>query len=264
MPRRRAVRLAQPEPRPRAVPEAAARQGELSEKEMWGMALPHPAHGPIEALPRDAEGFIPAYYFRSPQEIEEEGLEPPADAAPPIAPAPASEAVVPGDPALPALPPVRRARLDGFDPGKQRAFLSVLAETGSVAQACAAVGIARSTAYKLRLLPEAQSFRVAWEAAMAQGVRLLADTALARALDGVEEPVFWKGEQIGTKRRYNDRLLMFLLQNRWVYAPLVAPEPGKPFDRTALHSVAGLSGALDRIAPREADAGAGPRLRRLL
>ena len=98
----------------------------------------------------------------------------------------------------------------------------------------------------------------------AQGVRLLADTALARALDGVEEPVFWKGEQIGTKRRYNDRLLMFLLENRWVYAPLVAPEPHKPFDRTALHSVAGLSGALDRIAPREADAGAGPRLRRLL
>lgn len=276
MPRRRAIRLAQPEPRPRAVPEAAARQGELSEKEMWGMALPHPAHGPIEALPRDAEGFIPAYYFRSPQEIEEEGLEPPAGTTLPLCPTPADGLAQSGslsgplpDPALPALPPpslpsVRRARLDGFDPAKQRAFLSVLAETGSVAQACAAVGIARSTAYKLRLLPEAQSFRVAWEEAMAQGVRLLADTALARALDGVEEPVFWKGEQIGTKRRYNDRLLMFLLENRWVYAPLVAPEPHRPLDRVALHGIAGLSGALDRIAPPAPDPQAGPRLRSLL
>lgn len=45
MPHRRAIPPAQPEPRPRAVPEAAARQGELSEKEMWGMALPHPRTG---------------------------------------------------------------------------------------------------------------------------------------------------------------------------------------------------------------------------
>jgi len=292
MPRRRPVRLAEPEPRPLVPAEALARLGELSEKEMWGTQLPHPAHGPIEALPRDAQGFIPAYYFRSPHEIDEEGLEPPdglrpGPGAPLRGPAPGAPAATPTDaphaagttdgagpsatpddtPGLPVplpdapLPALRRARLDGFDPAKQRAFLAVLAETGSVAQACAAVGIARSTAYKLRMMPEAQSFRVGWEQAMAQGVRLLADTALARALDGVEEPVFWKGEEVGTKRRYNDRLLMFLLQNRWVYAPLIAPDPRKPFDSVPVHGLAGLAAALDRIAPPEPDAQAGPRLR---
>ncbi|PXA83820.1 hypothetical protein DMC47_42205 [Nostoc sp. 3335mG] len=291
MPRRRAVRFEQPEPRPLVPAEALARLGELSEKEMWGTQLPHPAHGPIEALPRDAQGFIPAYYFRSPQEIDEEGLEPPAGLRPgpgvplrgPAPGAPADGLATQGAltgagpsagasgassdaPALPdaPLPALRRARLDGFDPAKQRAFLAVLAETGSVAQACAAVGIARSTAYKLRMMAEAQSFRVGWEQAMAQGVRLLADTALARALDGVEEPVFFKGEEVGTRRRYNDRLLMFLLKNRWLYAPTMAPDPRHVHDRVPVHGIAGLSAALDRIAPPEPDAQAGPRLRTLL
>lgn len=283
MPRRRAVRFEQPEPRPIACKEAASRLGGLSEKEMWGMAVPHPAHGPIEVLPRDAEGFIPAYYFRSPEEIAAEGLEPPAGAAPAWSRALAAPdgergrageavplALVAGapDPDAPdaphaALPALRRARLDGFDPARQRAFLTILAQTGSVQQACQAVGIARSTAYRLRMMPEAQSFRVAWDEAMAQGVRLLADTALARAIDGVEEPVFWKGEEIGTRRRYNDRLLMFLLKNRWLYAPDAAPDPRKLFDREPVHSVAGFAGALDRIAPAEPDREAGPRLRSL-
>jgi hypothetical protein len=85
MPRRRPVRLAQPEPRPLVPAEALARLGELSEKEMGGTQLPHPAHGPIEALPRDAQGFIPAYYFRSPHEIDEEGLGPPEGLRPGMA-----------------------------------------------------------------------------------------------------------------------------------------------------------------------------------
>ena len=35
-----------------------------------------------------------------------------------------------------------------------------------------------------------------------------------RALNGVEEPVYHRGELVGTRRVYNDRLLMFLLRNR--------------------------------------------------
>lgn len=35
-----------------------------------------------------------------------------------------------------------------------------------------------------------------------------------RALNGVEAPVFHGGEQVGTPRIYNDRLLMLLLNNR--------------------------------------------------
>lgn len=175
-----------------------------------------------------------------------------------------SDALQPAEPPAATLPALRRARLDGFDPPKQRAFLCVLAETGSVQQACAAVGIARSTAYRLRMMPEAQSFRVGWEEAMAQGVRLLADTALARAIDGVEEPVFWKGEAIGTRRRYNDRLLMFLLKTRWLYAPNAAPDPMRLHEREPVHTTAGFAAALDRLAPPEPDREAGPRFRPLV
>lgn len=34
--------------------------------------------------------------------------------------------------------------------------------------------------------------------------------------------MFWKGEQVGTRRRYNDKLLMFLLRGRdpFHFAPL--------------------------------------------
>ena len=35
-----------------------------------------------------------------------------------------------------------------------------------------------------------------------------------RALNGVEEPLYSYGKLVGTRRRYNDRLLMFILRNR--------------------------------------------------
>lgn len=35
-----------------------------------------------------------------------------------------------------------------------------------------------------------------------------------RALNGVEVPVYAYGKIIGTRRVYNDRLLMFMLRNR--------------------------------------------------
>ncbi len=45
-------------------------------------------------------------------------------------------------------------------------------------------------------------------------IGLHGDVGSERALHGIEEPVFWKGEQVGTRRRYNDKLLMFLLRGR--------------------------------------------------
>ena len=36
--------------------------------------------------------------------------------------------------------------------------------------------------------------------------------ARRRAIEGVEEPVFHKGEQVGTLRKYSDVLLIFLLK----------------------------------------------------
>jgi hypothetical protein len=69
-------------------------------------------------------------------------------------------------------------------------------------------------AYLLRRHPQADSFRKAWAAALALGVQRLADVAMERALYGVEVPVYHFGAVVGTRRVFNDRLLMFLLRNR--------------------------------------------------
>ncbi|MGQ7829281.1 hypothetical protein [Altererythrobacter sp. Z27] len=112
--------------------------------------------------------------------------------------------------------PVPRAkpRSNGWKPDIQRAFIEALADTGSVKAACRRVGRTEHGAYMLRRHPEAESFRAAWEAALALGIRRIEDVAMDRALNGVEVPVYSYGELVGTRTVYNDRLLMFLLRNR--------------------------------------------------
>jgi len=117
---------------------------------------------------------------------------------------------------LPAFTPVPRqyARHDGWTPERQRAFIEALADTGSVDAACKAVDMAQRGAYYLRRQPGAESFRAAWTAAVDLGVQRLEDAAMERALHGVEEQHFAQGELVRTRRRYNDRLLMFMLRSR--------------------------------------------------
>jgi hypothetical protein len=38
------------------------------------------------------------------------------------------------------------------------------------------------------------------------------EEAARRAVEGWEEPVFWNGRQIGTRRRFSDSLLIFLFE----------------------------------------------------
>lgn len=117
---------------------------------------------------------------------------------------------------LPAFTPVPRKceRHDGWTPERQRGFIEALADTGSVEAACRAVDMSSVGAYYLRRQPGAESFRAAWDAALAHGVQRIEDVAMDRALNGVPEPVYSYGKLIGTRMKYNDRLLMFMLRNR--------------------------------------------------
>ena len=117
---------------------------------------------------------------------------------------------------LPPFTPVPRAkeRHDGWTPDRQRGFIEALADTGSVDAACRAVDMAQRGVYELRRQPGAESFRAAWEAALAHGVQRIEDVAMDRALNGVPEPVYSYGKIVGTRIRHNDRLLMFMLRNR--------------------------------------------------
>lgn len=117
---------------------------------------------------------------------------------------------------LPSFTPVPRqcARHDGWTDERQIAFIEALADTGSVEAACKVVNMSTVGAYHLRRQPGADSFRKAWEIALGLGVQRVEDVVMDRALNGVEEPLYSYGKLIGTRRRYNDRLLMFILRNR--------------------------------------------------
>jgi len=117
---------------------------------------------------------------------------------------------------LPDFTPVPRAkdRSNGWKPHVQRAFIEALADTGSVRDAARAVRRSEVGAYQLRRHPEGAEFAAAWEVALDLGVRRIEDAALHRALNGVEVPVLSAGKQFGTRRIYNERLVMFILRNR--------------------------------------------------
>ena len=117
---------------------------------------------------------------------------------------------------LPAFSPVprRHNRHDGWTDARQQRFIEALADLGSVKAAAHAVNMTPEGAYLLRRHPQADSFRKAWAAALALGIQRLEDVAMERALYGVEVPVYHFGAVVGTRRVFNDRLLMFLLRNR--------------------------------------------------
>src|SRR3954451_1796529 len=67
-----------------------------------------------------------------------------------------------------------RKRHAGWTAERQRKFIEHLSLTGHVGEACAVVGVASSSAYRLKHKPGAESFSDAWDAAL----RLAATTRL--------------------------------------------------------------------------------------
>ncbi len=103
---------------------------------------------------------------------------------------------------------------DRWSKPRMAEFLRELAASHCVASAAAAVGMSRQSAYKLRARLKGEPFDIAWEAAFQHGYDALHQAALERALHGVEIPVFHQGEQIGTRRHFDERLTCFLLTAR--------------------------------------------------
>lgn len=117
-------------------------------------------------------------------------------------------------PLLDFKPVPRKYRHDGWTPKRQRAFVAALAETGAASLAAKAVNMSPEGAYYLRRQPGAEEFRAAWDAALDLGAEIIDGKALERSIQGVPVPIFHKGEQVGERRVFNERLTMFLLQHR--------------------------------------------------
>ena len=85
-------------------------------------------------------------------------------------------------------------------------FLDRLSVHGNARAACRAVGLSAEAAYKLRRR-DAQ-FARGWAAALVlareNGLQVLGE----RAIEGIDEEIYYRGELIGTRRRYDSRLLL--------------------------------------------------------
>ena len=117
-------------------------------------------------------------------------------------------------PATPFSPVPVRHRHDGWTPARQVAFLTALGECGCVEEACHAVGMSPRSAYTLKARADAASFRQAWDVALDFAAGRLADRLLGRAMNGEVTPIYYQGVQIGERRRYDNRLAMWLLAHR--------------------------------------------------
>jgi hypothetical protein len=103
----------------------------------------------------------------------------------------------------PTAPAVRH---DGWTSARRAQFLEALSHNGNVLAACARVGMSREAAYRLRRREPA--FARAWAAAQMVGREASAEMLGCRAIDGVEEEVWYRGELRGTRRRFDSRLLL--------------------------------------------------------
>lgn len=115
---------------------------------------------------------------------------------------------------IPFEPVPVRSRHDGWTVEKQYAFIEALAETGIVEEACRRVGMSRTSADNLRRRSCGLHFRRAWDAAIDYSLYRIEEDAFTRSRHGVARPIFYKGEQVGEYRHYDERLTMFLLKSR--------------------------------------------------
>lgn len=158
-----------------------------------------------------------------------------------------------------------RTRFDGLTPPRQRAFLRALTETGNYDEACRQVKLSRTAVFNMR--NRYPDFAAACEQALSRSVSTLEQAAIDRAVEGIEEPVWYAGKIVGTRIVRSDMLLKTMLdrgktvhrppktkQERIAAAKEAAERAGGQFMkgpiRTAEQAFAALEWKLDRVAAR--------------
>jgi len=109
----------------------------------------------------------------------------------------------------------------------QRAFLGAYAKSGLVGLAAEAADVDRGL--HARWLKSSAAYRAAFEPAHERAIETMEAEARRRAVEGVQETVYYEGMKCGTRQRYSDNLLMFLLKaarpERYAERSLVAVVP---------------------------------------
>jgi hypothetical protein len=139
-----------------------------------------------------------------------------------------------------AFTPVPRGtkRWNGLTELKQRSFIQLLADSGSVTMAAKAIGATTSAMYNLRRSAGAESFAAAWEVAIDIGARRVLDTLVEHAIHGTPETILQGGEIVAERRRYNHRAMMWIVSQRF---------PEKYGSATGLMELSGMSHAMQKL-----------------
>lgn len=95
---------------------------------------------------------------------------------------------------------------------KQAEFLECLARGDTVVHAAALTAIPRAYWYEERKISTA--FAAEWDTAIEAGTEQIEQELKRRAVDGYDEPVWYKGDEVGVVRKFSDTLLMFMLKGR--------------------------------------------------
>ena len=149
-----------------------------------------------------------------------------------------------------------------FTPDRRVRFLHHLAVTGNVRRACALVGVSAQAAYVHKRRDAA--FAHGWAAALLLARDAAEEVLAERALNGVEETIFYRGEAVGSRVRFDARLLLAHLARLDAHADQAAADPASGiaarFDEylAELHH-AGEAGPEPAFAPPDDDFEAPPQ-----
>ncbi len=123
-----------------------------------------------------------------------------------------------------------------FTARKRRKFIAKLKQTGNISGSAAAISISRRLAYNIR--EQNPKFARQWDEAVEYAADALEQEARRRAVDGVKQPVFYKGRRVASVRQYSDGLLTTLLKGN---------KPEKFADRKHLTGDVSIKGILSDI-----------------
>lgn len=110
-----------------------------------------------------------------------------------------------------ASPYHQTTRHDGWTPARQRRFLEAIADGHSVESAAQIASMRPSSAYALRRRASGQAFALGWAAANLIARDILADTLMARAIDGQIETVTRPNGDVVERLRFDNRLATTIL-----------------------------------------------------
>lgn len=102
--------------------------------------------------------------------------------------------------------PSPTSRHDGWTPEVRVKFLEALANCGNISSAAAFVQMSRTSAYNLKRRDV--NFSRGWDSAVLLARDVATDFLQDRAINGIEEDVYYQGEVVGSRQRYDSRLLL--------------------------------------------------------